>query len=420
MKYLFILLGIIIASILIPRLLKSKKEYIVEENVYNYIDLLGKEEPEEETSEDIQLIDSLVETYERTFDHNILLTIGQMYARGSFPRYSPDETSALNIYKVASTCPDPEVAGMAMAKIIETRFNPIPDEDKRGPSFPLETAKRIVSCAENHIKSLPLSMFMKKSSHIDYNKARKNTTITHVEPVIEEPVIIEPEVRHIHVPDNQTQNVHDHAVAASLRANVKTLKEEFPDMTYDRSEVIETTMDKLRNSGVPESSMGNIFRVLVSLVPDEISSIKCSQMDTLFLLTQKLDSIKDETLRTNAYETLGKNLKTGIERGHVVCSTGKISRIISTLEGLDIGMQKSVHMDIVKKEIATLASKIRNDILEESSDGNRKSYDSSDSGNLATKMSDRLSEEVQNTYVKELGMSKKILEPIISMYSSVY
>lgn len=425
MRYLFILLSVILSVIFIPKLLSinSKKEYKVVENVYTYIDLLGREEPD--TSEDIQQLDSLVETYERTFDPNILLIIGELYARGSYPRYSPDENSALRIYKVASSCPDSDVSAMAMSKMIETRLNPVPLEDRLGPGFPQSTANRVVSCAENHIKRLPLSSFMKKSSSAKDNKARRiQSSIRHVrepvqEPVVQEPVV-QPVVRPVRLNGDQKQNVHSNSVAASLRANVKSLKEEFSDMDYERTELIETTMEKIRKSGIPEKSMTNIFRVLVSLVPDQISSIKCSQMDTLYLLTKKLDSIKDETLKKNAYETLGKNLESGIEHGKIVCSTGKVSRIISTLEGLDIGMQKSIPMDVVKKEIANLSSKVRTDILNEASERNRISYDTMDSGNLGQKMKTRLESDIERIYVKELGLSKKVLEPIISLYSSVY
>ena len=70
---------------------------------------------------------------------------------------------------------------------------------------------------------------------------------------------------------------------------------------------------------------------------------------------------QDDTLRENLIETLATQLATGIEHGVTVCSTGKITRMMSTFDGVyNIeGVEKVKPMWALRDEIAGLAAKVR-------------------------------------------------------------
>ena len=396
---------------------------------------------------EIHKLDTLVEDFERTHDWSIAVRIGDMYARGCYPKYSPDDASALKIYTAVSKCPDPEVAAEALSWCVDLRTNPVPEADRRGTPLPTEACDRIVSHIDDFLRKVPLSQYLRRRKSLEpinsKKRLRNNTSnrgpeFSHVEPTTpldDDPNITENPV-HNDVYKLDTQNVHDHGVSASVRENIKSVVAEYregcPDAAYDRQEVIEEVMKGLRDTGLGEEDMGDAFRVVVSLVPDKISSVGCSQMDVLHATLSKIKKVPDPVIRNNLMESLGKNLASGIERGHVVCSTGKIGRIITTLEGVDnssLGspenqsqtqLQKSVPIDVVRNEISTLASKVREDVLSEYSEQQVSDYEKSSDSRLSHEMNTKFRQQVQDTYVTGLHLSEKVLGPIIETYASVF
>lgn len=157
--------------------------------------------------------------------------------------------------------------------------------------------------------------------------------------------------------------------------------------------------------------------MLVSLVPDRIESIGCSQLDVLNATKDKIDGAKDGSVKKNLFETLSKNLASSIERDHVVCSTGKIARIVSTLEGTSIVENKAVPIEVVRRKIGQLASKIRNDVLSEVSQQQVDVYNPSTLSGVSVTMRQRFEGEVNAIYIDGLGLSQKVLQPIIALYS---
>ena len=222
------------------------------------------------------------------------------------------------------------------------------------------------------------------------------------------------------------QNVHQHSVSTILRSNAKALIKEGDGTPYDRVELIDEVMAKLRTIGITKQDEKKSFRVLVSLVPDMVSSIGGSQLDILDATFNKIKNIEDEEVKKNLFESLGKNLASGVERGNIVCSTGKIARIISTFEGVEpdvlgsTNLKKAIPMDTVRIEIGNLASKIRNDVMGEASEKERTDYNISDTSKLTNIMKDRFKNEVQKTYIDGLKLNKKIIDPISDLYGSAF
>jgi len=212
--------------------------------------------------------------------------------------------------------------------------------------------------------------------------------------------------------------VHDHSVSRTTKQNVKGIVDHTD--TYDRIELVDAVMADLRKTNLSEAILTDAFRVLVSLVPDKIESIGCSQLDVLNATRKKIETIKDEGVRKNLVETLGKNLASGIERNHVVCSTGKIARIVSTLEGTELVKHKAVPIETVRREIAALASKIRKDVLSEVSQSEVDEYNTLPTSSLSVRMRERFQHKVNDIYVRDLGFSEQVLKPMMALYSSEF
>ena len=383
---------------------------------------------------EIQRLDALIENFDRTHEWTLLLRIGDMYARGCFPRYAPDDSSALKIYTVASKCYDPDVACLALSKCVDLRKNPVSRVDRRGESLPRVKAEKLVRCVEHHLRRVPLSQYLRRRTTL---KRPEKVCRTLVSKGPETPRV-NPQVPNVNAQDRvightDPQNVHDHGVAASVRENVKAVIKELEDReedtSYDRQELIESVMIGLRDSGLDEPTLNDAFRVIVSLVPDNIESVGCSQMDVLNATFRKIERVEDSKVRMNLVESLGKNLASGVEKGNVVCSTGKIGRIITTLEGVDhqhMGeqgprIQKSIPLDVIRTEISSLASKVRTDVLAESSKKDISGYNASPgSHHLSEKMDRVFRDRVKKIYIEELKLSDKVLSPIVETYSSVF
>jgi hypothetical protein len=433
----------------------------IDEIVYNSPEIVEhvgvpSEDIVENVCPDLQRLQSLINKFEQNNDWAELVLIGDMYAKGSFPVYSPDENTALRIYSIVSKCPDALISSSAMSKYIDTRMNPLSLEDRMGIPFPKDISLSLIKSAEDRIKRVPLSEFMGSSSRIIksntenrrlINRTHQERTIRHTNPVVlgtpilgpNHPIALELDqivprdipVNIDQVPRQQfqldVQNVHDHAVNASVTNNIRSLiAENGNTATYDRVELIEEVMGKVKEARLSKQNEKKAYRVLVTLVPDMISSIGCSQIDVLYAVFNKIKSIDDKNVRKNLFESLAKNLSSGVERGHVVCSSGRIGRLITTLDGIDqvhlgsTAIQKAVSMDTVRNEIGILASKIREDVIRESSNEERDNYELSDTSRLTTVMKDRFNREVKKTYIDGLKLQSEIIAPISELYGSAF
>lgn len=397
---------------------RQRQQFVVEEGVYqdNAVGTATPPQPPPpKQCPEMRKLESLVGLFDTTQNWALLVEVGGIYARGCFPFYGADADTACRIFQLASRCPDLAVAARAMSRFADTRLHPISPKDSVGEPFPPGPAKKLCAHAEYHIERC----------HKTFNRPKRH-------PTRRTPAQAQQEARAQAAPAAAAavvapvtagqrvdkQNVHDHAVAQTTKKNVKDIVVQGDE--YDRVELIDDVMSALRTTKLSEKVLTDAFRVLVSLVPDQIVSIGCSQLDVLHATKSKIDSVGNKTVKNNLVETLGKNLASGIERDHVVCSTGKIARIVSTLEGTDLVKNKSVPIEVVRREIASLASKIRQDILGKVSQEEIVAYNESSVSGLGAKMRTRFEQEADKIYVAGLGLSPEVLSPIKALYSSEF
>ena len=110
------------------------------------------------------------------------------------------------------------------------------------------------------------------------------------------------------------------------------------------------------------------------------------------LIENKISEVYDKTKKDNLIEILGKQLSSAIENGNIVCSTGKISRIVSTFDGIDQDFTSIRPITAIRLEISNLAVKYRD-------------------------CKQDFINAVTNTYIKDLKLSPDIINNIINEYS---
>ena len=333
----------------------------------------------------------------------ILITIGDIYQKGSYPRYLPNQDIAAMCYKTAALSPDGYVAGIAQSKFVESFMNDIPLEDMNGKQLPTRYAYDACNIAKRYLSSIPALTYQKPYLQNQYE----------YELVYEQPQ------QELQVPNNtiitmtpvdhylwsDAQNVHDHGVTKITKHNVESLQKSNNDSIKSDTNIENIIDSILTLKDIDAATKEKALHVIDTLNDNIHSTYNISEKDALALVWNKIQNNGSKEEKENMKETLAKQLASGIEHGSVVCSSGKISRIVSTLEGTD-HIEPVRPIWALKDELANKAIKVRQDVTDEHGE------DKTDMMKIT------FEEQVEKEYIKELGMSPDILKPLISEYLS--
>lgn len=390
-------------------------------------------------------------------DWNILIQMGDIYARGSFPYLQPNDSAALSLYMVAAKTPDPNTASISVSRYVDVKHNPVDRADRQGEPMRLDYAHEIARAANTYIRNAPAALFrdrkptlklamvppppvtgpifFSKPPPVENRRPRivqrqpPANTATAPAPATTTPAALARARR------NDSQNTHDHGVTSATKANIKRLKNEFEGLglKHDSNDVIiekamrifrdvreRSKRDTSGTVGFTADQLADCHNVVTTLTPDEYSGTGVSQLRILGLVLWKLGTLDRKTAE-GVEETLGKRVASGIERGVPVCATGKISRCLSVFEGVLEDTQKSVSINVVKKEIAQLSSKVRDDFLAKVGPTGMEAYCSELSvPEYSERMADDLRKRVREEYVEKLSFSPSVIDPIVDVYAEAY
>jgi hypothetical protein len=376
-----------------------------------------------------------------------LITAGDVYARGGYPRFVPNEEMALQLFRIASMYAEGHTAGMAQMRFIETREYPLITQDRVGraldPSFGeslcmLATQynkmnRHVISAPQNKPK-IPQHWL---SEQFNTNNVNNNNQVemTGGRRRLATPAAVQQVNNRVAaVPVTAgAQNVHDHAVVQIMKKNVHALHTSSTiwNNTHNvRSgdEVEAQVIDQvLTDPELSPMEKEHALAVIARLGADINDSMGLSEMDALTAVWNHITngSVKDKQLQKTLKNTLGKQLASGVENGHVVCSTGRFGRIYATLDGIETtaltNRAQIRPMAAVKVEIGTLASHIRDTVMKEASPMEVEVYNNSQGSTiLAERMKREFNRQVDIIYVKELGLNKILLQPIMQPYIDAF
>ena len=356
---------------------------------------------------EVDRLDALADEFERDpTKWDLLIAVGDIYRKGAYPRFLPDEELASRIFKIAAMCPDGKVAGMGQAKYIEARTDTIKDIDKAGNLLPQVQGMRVCEAAEAAIQSTPWHLFEKPKQlkAPEQPVAAPLRDFPDFEEVFWDTRNDGPIDTGVPAYRADAQNVHDHGVSAVTSFNIDNLKKNV-DINSLGGGNTEDIRAAILDTKTDERTKADAMHVLDKLGDYRHSTFGTSEREALQMVWSKIKSQEDPVLRDNLKETLAKQLASAVENGHVVCSSGKITRIMGTLDG--VSNEAARPMWAVREELANLAAKSR-DVATE------RYGDTPEAGRRAQ---EAFAAEVKAEYIEKLGMSKKIVEPLIDEYS---
>lgn len=429
----------LLALILYYFLMHSKEQHYVQQGVgRHHIDIMFEEQKlkKQELLHDLQRKDDalkadidppeirnlkqLLNEFKSNNDKwDNLIAIGDIYRKGSYPRYKPNIYVAIECFKLAAICPNGNVAGMAQAKYVEARVDYIQDVDIAGKDLPVEYGHEACAFAKEYIRMTPYNAFQKP-------QFIKKDIIPQTEQIIYHGFIEDSSDDEDVVMDQQfvfqqpaytrdLQNVHDHSIVSITKKTLDAFKDDI-DNNNRNDDVFTEAYNTILMSDISDIEKSNAIKVLDSLNDKPHSSFGTSEKDALRKTWKKIETESDEDVRNNLKETLVKQLASAVEHGHVVCSTGKITRIVSTLDGVESLKSISTRpVWAIRDEISTLASKVRTDFLSKLTDEEKTSYNNGANTEIEERMKSHFKDTVLEEYCDHLGMSKKVIEPIIEM-----
>ena len=313
-----------------------------------------------------------------------LFEAGTLYKRGQYPFIQPDARVAEEIFRaIALWCPDAALAREARSKLFEDPIS-VADSNHEAPRPPAYIGHAMIAHALRHKKQRqapPISPNIKPSPP----------------PPPAPPTIF-----------SDAQNVHDHGVTRSIKKTLEAL----PGMTHDpdaiRCEVESCILDDTLD--VTDQQRAEALACLGSLRDDtEHSALGISEVESLGRVWQCLESAPSK-------EMLVKQLASGMECGLPVCSTGKIARIVGTLDGIEAPVSLSPIRPLwaIQDELTTLAASVRTDVLRTASAQHREEYETGGYETvLESTMKEQFDRRALEEYVETLGMSRDVLAPII-------
>lgn len=180
------------------------------------------------------------------------------------------------------------------------------------------------------------------------------------------------------VVNNDSQNVHSSTVMNCAEKVLSTIATEQLISFDDASRLV---LDASQKSEINVKKVNDVLRTF-----NDQTHAKFNQSDkTVFQrMMTTIQSETDETKKANLMEILGKQLESGVERGQVVCNTGRIVRILSVYDGVDDSKQTIVPEWALDQELANLAVRVRADMIQKASTDEKATYESPQGSEVLT------------------------------------
>jgi hypothetical protein len=374
-----------------------------------------------------------------------LISIGDIYRKGAFPRFLPNNDLAIHCFKIGAMCPNGNISGLSQAKYIEAMTEQISILDNKGVPLPTKYGDEACKLAESRIHSIPFEMIERPRNVVttavqdyDVTTAVQDYDVTTAVPdnavttqtynligdfneyIFDEPVTIAPLRANLRF-NNESQNVHDHAVMSIAKLNLKTITvSEQANTNHDNAATLMNVNEIIKsNTELTSQQKSNALLVLKKLDGINKTGFGVTEQDVLTIVVNRIMNEKNDVIKQNLSETLGKQIATGVENGSVVCSTGKILRILGTLDGAD-DVEQIRPIWALKEEIGTLAASIRDKHVSQLNCVEKEAYDRGELVDVEAQMKTEFNQSAEQIYFEKLNMSKAIVGPIIKLYEDAF
>jgi hypothetical protein len=216
---------------------------------------------------------------------------------------------------------------------------------------------------------------------------------------------------------NDTQNVHDHTLINTVKDSIRKLQTS-TDMTVN----VEDTLKKLRlfiQEKNETDKKSDALKTLDTIERNhqELISFKMKEVDLLNLLWNRIVNNHDNSdeLKNNMYDQLADS----VEHDSVICSTGRFTRLLDSLNVVDpVVTIKS--RALINRELMDKSSALRTELYNKCTEDEQYELDSPTTSIFCMDFSERLKhklrEEFKKDYVDTKVLSQEELDAELSVW----
>jgi hypothetical protein len=342
------------------------------------------------------------------------IDLGRMYHYG-FYNFPSNLEQAMSIYQwVMYHCLDPQLVQQATQL-----FQEVSDEHQRihthrWLNLPYTTSfKPLPTRYEMSQKTIkrPLVPIMATGPNFqDQQEIDINQLFRATEGVTHQPINVPTETPRI---QNDMHNVHDHSVIATIKQSLDRLSHE-TTMTRDKTQSLAEIRQHL-NSQPPTDKTRDALMALDTIERSylPITWTDLSESDVLSLVWNRMNSDLHHDNLNNLKDTMVEELASCIEHDKPVCATGRLTRMVDTLNAVD----QSVNIKptyAVNEEMMTVAAKLRQETYDHLTEKEKVDVDSLAPNDFQKQWTQQLKDQIvtrlQNDYVKSDLMTQTAFE----------
>jgi hypothetical protein len=218
---------------------------------------------------------------------------------------------------------------------------------------------------------------------------------------------------------NDSQNVHSSTLNNAAKNALDTIEKS--SQLYHS---FDNNVDNFLNS-LNTTKQYELRKVLATLNDKTHSRFDKSEKDVFNLVWSRINDPINSDRKQDMIDVLAQNIESGAEHGMVVCSTGKIMRMIGSLDAMDKENVSNLRPEwAIKEEMAQTAAHVRNDIFESGEESHKIAYEALNptleqqtrADEMAETMRDKFIQNIDNDYVETKILTKQAADVMMAPY----
>ena len=205
---------------------------------------------------------------------------------------------------------------------------------------------------------------------------------------------------------NDTQNVHDSALIRTVKQSIENLKKS-TNLSINHSDSLRNMRNYIRSK--PDCDKKNdALRTLDAMerTSKPLVAFKMKETDLLNLVWNRINNNHFEN-KENLQDNLYDQLANSVEHDKVVCTTGRFTRVLDSLNVVDDQVAIKPR-SLINRELMDKSAMIRKELYDTESEGNRKMIDSIQDNDVQKRFTEKLKHNIR-TQFKDDYVSSKVL-----------
>lgn len=199
---------------------------------------------------------------------------------------------------------------------------------------------------------------------------------------------------------NDAHNVHDSGITATIKKSINNLQKTIhqPKSVETSLHEIRTYIHQLTDNDKKKDALSALDSIERSMIP--LSSTNLKEVDALNLVWSRIHQPINDQNKDTLKENLYNELADCIEHDKPVCSTGKFTRILDTLNVVDPEVTIKPGY-ILQKEMIAKAGKVQQDMMKNLNSAEKALINSATENEMQMKFLTELRKNIENELRKD-------------------